>query len=135
MNMRTSGRTWAAVGIVAALAYLGAFLYGTSLGLAGMTIGIAGGGFGAYALFLMIRLLEASAAQQKPGSFGVALVLLMVAAKIPVLLFLSQWSQAIGAAAFDCFLAGVMLVYFGLIAWAGTRPADGPTASDGHSAS
>lgn len=135
MNRSLPPKERALVTLILVAGFLVAYFYGEAPGIAGMSIGLAGGAFGGGALLLMIRLLQFSAGQHKPSSFGVALVFLMVGAKIPVLIGLSKWSQAIGAAAFDCFLAGVMLVYFGLIAWAGTRPIDGPSASDGNSAS
>ncbi|HRK22797.1 MAG TPA: hypothetical protein PLX06_13360, partial [Fimbriimonadaceae bacterium] len=74
--------------VIGAILVLGSltasFFYGDWKGVAGMGIGLAGGAFGGATLILLIRMLQVSAGNQRPSSFGVGLVLLMAGAKIPV---------------------------------------------------
>ncbi len=119
---------------LAVLGAAGAWLYGQSQGLAGYGLGVAGGAFGVGALWLTIRLMAASASAARPPAAGVAIAMMMVAGKIPLLLYLAGASRGIGDAAFDCFLGGVMLVYFAAVGGAATGGSEDETpASDGPS--
>jgi hypothetical protein len=90
-------------------------------GLLAMVLGLAAAGFGVAGLVLATRLVAQAAAGQKPGSAGVLLPGLFFLFKLPVFVGIGMWVQGMGGAALSCFLAGVVLVYFGLVAWAAAR--------------
>lgn len=122
-----------AVGIGVA-AILAAALYGNGTGVTGIGLGLAGGALSAAVLAWTVRLMAATSRAAKP-SFGVLLGLLLVAAKLPLLIFLAAWTRRIGPAAFDCFLAGVILVYFAVVSGAAMGGSEDETpASNGPSA-
>jgi hypothetical protein len=109
----------AAVAAVAALA--AAFALGGAPGLGGMALGLVGAMFGATGLVLVMNLVGTRSKAAGGERFGVIVPVLVFLLKIPMYALLGTFAQRIGGAAFGCFLAGVVLVYFGLVAWASAR--------------
>lgn len=95
-----------------------AVLYGGGPGLAGAGIGLAAGAFSTAVLWLGVRQMSAASQSGGTNAAGIAVGLLAVAAKVPVLLFAAVQARRVGDAAFDCFLGGFMLVYFAVVAGA-----------------
>ena len=107
--------------VLAALALAASALIGKIEGLIGMAIGLAGAAVGVAGLILATKLAGAAAtAGAKPG-FGVVTTLVVFLIKLPLLYALWTLSQSLGGSAPGCFLAGVLLVYSGLVAWAVSR--------------
>lgn len=107
--------------VLAALALAGAAIIGNIGGLYGMTMGLAGAAVGVAGLILATKLAGAAAsAGAKPG-LGVFATLLVFLIKLPLLYVLWSLAQSLGGSAPGCFLAGVLLVYSGLVAWAVSR--------------
>jgi hypothetical protein len=107
--------------VIVTLALGGAAIFGNVGGLLGMAMGLAGAAVGVVGLILATRLAGAAAtAGAKPG-LGVFLTIVVFAAKIPLYYVLWTLSQSFGGSAPGCFLAGVVLVYFCLVAWAVSR--------------
>ena len=107
--------------VITALALAAAALIGKTDGLIGMAMGLAGAAVGVAGLILATKLAGAAAsAGAKPG-LGVFATLLVFFIKLPLLYVLWTHSQALGGSAPGCFLAGVLLVYSGLVAWAVSR--------------
>jgi hypothetical protein len=91
-------------------------------GLAGMSLGLSSGTFGAVALWQLIQLT--GKAMSTGGNTKTATIVTVLAffAKLPVYAGCGMLATRIGPTAFSCFLVGVVLVYFGLIVWAMARP-------------
>ena len=107
--------------VLAAIALAGAAVIGSIAGLCGMAMGFAGAAVGVAGLILATKLAGAAAsAGAKPG-LGVFATLLVFLVKLPLLYVLWTLSQSLGGSAPGCFLAGVLLVYSGLVAWAVSR--------------
>ena len=107
--------------ILLALALAGAALIGSVNGLFGMAMGLAGAAVGVAGLILATKLAGAAATAGAKPSLGVLLTVIVFLAKIPLFFVLWTLSQSLGGSAPGCFLAGVLLVYFGLVAWAVSR--------------
>ena len=87
-------------------------------GLQGMAMGLVGAIFGVAALWMLIKWLGTAATAGASPRLGSLLTLLAFAAKIPLYVVLWRLSSAIGGSASGCFIAGVVLVYFAVVAWA-----------------
>lgn len=107
--------------VLVALALAGAALVGNVNGLYGMTMGLTGATVGAAGLILVTKLTGAAATAGAKPSLGVAASLFIFVIKIPLLYVLWTLAQSLGGSAPGCFLAGVLLVYSGLVAWAVSR--------------
>ena len=90
-------------------------------GMEGMAMGLASATFGAAVLWQMIQLVGSMAAKGSSPGCGAILTILAFFSKIPIYVALFSVSNRIGHAAPSCFLAGVLLVYFCLVAWAAAR--------------
>lgn len=108
-------------GALSLLSLFGSYLYGTLHGLQGMALGLGGAAFGITALILVIQLIGAAATKGRASRFGAAVSILAFLAKLPLYFVLWKLAQHIGGAAPGCFLTGVCLVYFAVVAWAATR--------------
>jgi hypothetical protein len=100
------------VAILAAVFLAAAFAIGNAPGLEGMFIGMSTGAFGAYTLYATILLLKDTAGRSRTG---IALTLLAFFAKFPVLGLGAYLSYRLGMMALGCFIAGVLVVYCGLV--------------------
>jgi len=107
--------------VITALALAVAALIGKADGLIGMAMGIAGAAVGVAGLILATKFAGSAANAGAKPSFGVLLTIVVFAAKIPLFYVLWTLSQSVGGAAPGCFLTGVVLVYFCLVAWAVSR--------------
>ena len=107
--------------VIAVVGLASALLIAGSSGLIGMSLGLFGAAVGVAGLILATRLAGGVAtAGAKPG-LGVLLTLIVFAAKVPLYFALWTLSRSLGEGAPGCFLAGVVLVYFCLVAWAVSR--------------
>lgn len=95
--------------------------YGGESGLIGMALGLAGAAVGVAGLILVTRLAGVAASAGAKPSLGVLLTAIVFFAKIPLFFALWTLAQSLGGSAPGCFLAGILLVYSGLVAWAVSR--------------
>ena len=112
-------RLYVTIGVFAILI---AGLVGGPKGLAGASLGICSGLFGIAVLWQLILLMGRAASSGAPPRFGSLITIVAFFAKLPLYAVCGLASARIGYPAFGCFLAGVVLVYSGLVAWAGSRP-------------
>jgi len=107
------------LGVIAALAMVGAlaasFLLGGVAGFTGMLLGLGGATFGVMGLILVTQLVAHSSSTETTGRKGVLIPVLFFLAKIPVYVGLGFLANRLGGAGFGCFLAGVVLVYSGVV--------------------
>lgn len=104
----------AATAIAAPLCWLA----GGPRGLAGLALGMAATGFSLWALWGVVQLLGRSAEAGAEPSKGSALVVLAFLVKLPLFVGLGLLAHRLGGSAGACFLVGLGLVYFALVAWA-----------------
>ena len=105
-----------AAGIAVVLLVISFFVAGAQ-GLVGMLLGLSTGAFGAYSLYAVILLLKDAAGRSRTG---VALTLIAFFAKFPVIGLGAYISYRLGVPSLGCFVAGVLVVYFGLV-WRAAR--------------
>jgi nitrate/nitrite transporter NarK len=86
--------------------------------LAGLALGMGATGFSLWALWGVVQLLGRSAEVGTPPARGSSLVVLAFLVKLPLFVALGMLAHRLGGAAPACFLAGLGLVYFALVAWA-----------------
>jgi len=92
-------------------------------GVAGMALGVGSGMFGALVLWRLILLFGAVATSGRSTKLGIVTTILAFFAKLPLYILCGMLAARIGHPAFGSFLAGLVLVYFCLIAWAVGRNA------------
>ena len=98
------------------------FILGGTQGLAGMLIGLASALFGVAVLWQLVQLLGRSVSAGRNAGCGTFLTIGGFFAKLPLYIACGMVAARLGHAAFSCFLAGVVLVYFCLVARAVARP-------------
>jgi hypothetical protein len=122
MRAKTFANDWRILAFVGAAAIAGAVILAGVSGLAGMTLGLVSGGFGAFVLWQLIQLVGKAMTVGGNTRTGTVVTVLAFFAKLPLYIFAGMLATRLGHGAFSCFLTGVVLVYFGLIAWALARP-------------
>ena len=93
------------------------FVIGGASALVGMLLGLTTGAFGAYTLYAIVLLLKDAAGRSKTGA---ALTIIGFFAKFPVLGLGAYISYRLGMLPLGCFVAGVLVVYCGLV-WRASR--------------
>jgi hypothetical protein len=90
-------------------------------GLAGMVIGLTSALFGVFILWQLICVIGKAVTEGGSPALGTGLTIFGFFLKLPILGFAYIAARAIGHGALGCFLAGLMLVYFAVVAWAIAR--------------
>jgi hypothetical protein len=98
-----------------------AFAAGGVYGLAGMAIGLSSSLFGVYILWQLICIIGKAITEGGNPTVGAIMTGFGFFLKVPILILAYMAATHIGYAAPDCFLAGLMLVYFAVVAWAIAR--------------
>lgn len=111
-------RVWLGIGIALALGALACGLTGASQGLSGYALGVFGTGFSLLTLWGITRILAHSNTPDTPPLRGAALIVVAFIVKVPVFAGATMLAYRIGGTATTCFLVGLGLVYFALVAWA-----------------
>lgn len=101
---------------------VGSAIFGGIRGLGGAALGLTSGAFGVFVLWQLIQLVGKAAAAGGNTKTGTILTVIAFFMKLPLYVFCGMAANRLGGAAFACFLAAVVLVYSGLIAWALARP-------------
>lgn len=91
------------------------FAAGGIRGLSGIALGLFVAAFGLWVWWRAIGMLAAVAADNPPPRLGTFLVVLAFLIKLPLYILAVLAVVKIGGPARPCFLAGLSLVYFGLI--------------------
>jgi len=87
-------------------------------GLVGMAIGLAATWFNSWALWGITGVLGRSVQGAQAPKGGTALIVIAFLLKLPILLVLGLLTRMIGGPTLPCFVAGLGMVYFGLVGWA-----------------
>jgi hypothetical protein len=103
--------------VLTAILVVASFALGKTPGLIGMLLGISMGAFGAYTLYAVISLLKDAAGRSRTG---IALIIVAFFAKFPVIGLGAYLSYRFGIMSLACFVAGVLVVYCGLV-WRASR--------------
>ena len=114
-QIATRASTYAAIAAVA-LAVAGAA--GQMKGVAGMLLGLAAAAVGVYILYRIIAVIGNAMTEGGNPMAGTILAVFGALLKVPLLLLANAAANRLGGAAPGCFLAGVILVYSSLVAWA-----------------
>jgi hypothetical protein len=96
---------------IAFFAPVAALTFGGYVGLEGFALGFGGATFGVTGLYLVTQLVARSAQAGHPSKKGILIPVLFFLAKIPVYIGLGILANRLGGAGFNCFLAGIVLVY------------------------
>lgn len=97
------------------------FAVGGVTGLAGMAIGLSSALFGVFILWQLICIIGKAITEGGNPTVGTIMTGFGFFLKVPILIFAYMAATRIGHAAPNCFLAGLMLVYFAVVAWAIAR--------------
>ena len=111
-------RVWIGAALGSVLGALGCAAYGSLAGQAGYALGLLGTGFSVAALWGVVKLVGRSATPDAPPSRGTAVVVLAFLVKLPLFVGAGVLAHRLGGRAPTCFLVGLGLVYFALVAWA-----------------
>jgi hypothetical protein len=107
---------------IAASAVTSALLLSMALGgwrgLAGMAIGISGTWVNAWILWQAVTAFGNHMGDTPQSSRRARFATVGFLLKLPILVGLGLLARMIGGAALPCFVAGLGMVYFGLVGWA-----------------
>ena len=107
--------------ILAVIALIAAVTTGGVYGLAGMAIGLTVTLLGVYVLWRLITTIGSAMGDGANPKLATLLTVFGFFIKVPVLYIAYVGTTHLGHAASSCFLAGLMLVYFAVVAWAIAR--------------
>ncbi len=105
----------------AVLALAAAVIVDGPRGAAGMALGLCGAAIGVAGIAMVVGRIGHEAPLGSKGRYGVVFPVLVFLMKLPVYAALGMLANRLGGAAFGCFLSGIVLVYFGVVAWASAR--------------
>ena len=106
---------------LAVLALIGAAVEGGAIGIAGMLLGLTSALFGLIVLWYLIGVIGKAMTEGGNPGVGTWMTIMGVFLKVPILILAWMAAKRLGHAAPGCFLFGLVLVYFGVVAWANAR--------------
>ena len=109
---------WVVSGSLLVLAIAACSVLGGVRGFEGCTLGSVGSLFNLAAWWAVIRLMASYIHAPQPEKRGTFIVVTAFLIKLPLFAAMALLANRLGGPALPCFVAGVALVYFGLVGWA-----------------